>query len=202
MFDISEYIESGVLEEYSLGLLPDSEKNKVDDLCREYPAIRTELAEIQQALSLYEAQLTSTPPAALETTIWNTLQNINKENHATLLDLPIINKYSDHNNWKRIVKPLVPAVVNKDDTITKVLRHDSGVTQVLMISSTDVPDEVHENEYESFMVLEGECDCHIGDNIITLGPGGFIDIPLHTHHEVRARSGHVIAIMQRIAIAV
>ena len=69
-----------------------------------------------------------------------------------------------------------------------------------MISRTDVDDEVHEHEQESFLVLEGECECHIGDTVYRLGPGGFIEIPLHLNHNVRVLSPYVVAVLQHIAV--
>ena len=69
-----------------------------------------------------------------------------------------------------------------------------------MIGKTGVDDEVHVNEKESFLVLEGECECYVGDNVYRLGPGGFIEIPLHEHHNVKVISEYVVAVMQRIAV--
>jgi quercetin dioxygenase-like cupin family protein len=200
VLNIVEYMESGVLQQYCLGLLPADERKQVEQVCLQYPVVKQELSAIASSLETFAGVSAMQPPAFMKDQIWNTLQNIGKEKEGSLDDLPLINKYSDHNNWKRIVLPLIPTVIKKEDTLVKVLRQSGGVTQVLMISGTEVPDEVHEDEYESFIVLEGECECQIGDNVIRLGPGGFIDIPLHTHHHVTAISEYVIAVMQRVAV--
>jgi mannose-6-phosphate isomerase-like protein (cupin superfamily) len=72
---------------------------------------------------------------------------------------------------------------------------------LLLVEQADYPDEVHDDLLECFIVLEGECECYIGDDVIHLGPGGFIDIPLYTHHDVKVIKGPVLAIVQRLKVA-
>jgi len=62
------------------------------------------------------------------------------------------------------------------------------------------PDEVHTDVWESFIVLEGECECYIGtDTVVRLKAGGYLEIPMHEHHDVKIISDYVVGIMQRIA---
>jgi len=82
----------------------------------------------------------------------------------------------------------------------QILRHNDSVTQILVTSSVDVADEVHHHERESFLVLEGECECHIGDTIVKLGPGGYIEIPMYEHHNLQIRSQRVVAVLQHMAV--
>ena len=51
------------------------------------------------------------------------------------------------------------------------------------------------------MILEGECDCYVEDNVISLGPGDFFQVPLDVHHDVRVTRGPVLAIIQRLKTA-
>ena len=198
--NVREYIESGILQNYCLGLLSEHERVEVEEMCMQYPIIQKELITLQKALEQYSESTAVAPTEGLQQEIWQILENINKERHTDLNDLPIINKYSDYRHWKRIIQPLVPEEVNGDTEKIQMLRHDHKITQVFFISSKAIPDETHEQEQESFIVLEGECECCIEDKIIRLGPGGFIEIPMYTHHDVKAITPYVIAIMQRIAI--
>jgi mannose-6-phosphate isomerase-like protein (cupin superfamily) len=192
-----DYINSGILQEYNLGLLSAADRADVEAACNRYPEVKEALAALQQADD--DATTIPAPPAYLQDTIWALLHNINKEQTADLQDLPVINKYADHLRWLRIVQPLLPPGIPQG-TDMQVLRSTGGITQVLVCSATDVPDEVHTHERESFLVLEGECACHIGSNIVRLGPGGYIEIPMYTHHHVVALSARVVAILQRIAV--
>jgi mannose-6-phosphate isomerase-like protein (cupin superfamily) len=198
--NVREYIESGVLQNYCLGLLSEHERVVVEETCVQYPAIQKELIIIQEALEHYSESVAIPPIEELQQEIWHVLENINKERHTDLTDLPVINKYSDYQHWRRIIQPLIPDEVNGDTEKIQMLRHDDKITQVFFISSKAIPDETHEHEQESFIVLEGECECCIDDKIIRLGPGGFIEIPMYTHHDVKAITPYVIAIMQRIAV--
>lgn len=188
-----------MLEEYCLGILAPAEREQVEAAASMYEAVRKEIKSIQAALNVYAAQAALWPGRELQDQIWSTLENLEKEKAHDLNNLPLINKYTDYRQWKKMVRPLMPASL-PDERIVEVLRHTPEVTQVLIISRTDVEDEVHVHEHESFIVLEGECECNIGGQAIRLGPGGYIEIPLHTHHHVKALTPYVIAIMQRIAV--
>ena len=197
--NIEEYINSGVLYDYCTDALTVAQQLEVEKICAQYPEVKKELLQMQQSLERFAEGAATSPAPALKENIWNTLDNINKEKAGDLNDLPVINKYSNHNNWKRIVMPLMPAEIPQEPVITP-LRNANGVMQLLMIGRTGVDDETHEHEQESFLVLEGECECYIGDNVYRLGPGGFIEIPMYEHHNVKVLSDYVVAVMQHIAV--
>ena len=194
-----EYINSGILHEYCMNSLSENERIKVEQVCAQYPEVRDELQQMQQVLEKFAQSVGKKPASEVQQTIWGTLENINKEKAGDLNDLPLINKYSDHNNWKRIVKSLIPAQV-PDERLMLPLRNLNGLLQVLVISKTDVDDEVHEHERESFLVLEGECECHVGNDTFRLGPGGFLEIPLYKSHNVKVLSPYVVAVLQHVAL--
>ena len=197
--DEQEYIDSGILYDYCTGLLSEDQKAAVEKVCAQYPGIKDELQGLQADLNLSAASPMSIPNPQLQHSIWNTLENVNKEMAGDINDLPLINKYTDYNNWKRIVKPLMPSEI-RHSRITHTLRDADGVMQMLIISKTNVEEEVHINERECFIVLEGECECHIGEDIYRLGPGGFIEIPLHVPHNVKVLSPYVVAVLQHAAV--
>ncbi len=200
--NIPEYISSGVLEDYCLGALSDTQMAEVEAVCAKHPEVKEELVSIQKALEGYVTEQPVWRKAALKSPIWETLSNINLEEEAVPGKFPIINKYSDHNNWLKMVAPLKPKDF-KEGTYIDVIQHNEQVTQMLVMSYIGQDEEEHDDLKECFMILEGECECNIGGKIIPLKAGGFIDIPLHTSHSVRVMPGScVTAIMQRIAIAV
>ena len=62
------------------------------------------------------------------------------------------------------------------------------------------PQEVHDHEFEKFLVVEGSCNIIVEDKIHTLIPGDYFAIPLHKKHLVEVTS--IIpckVILQRIA---
>jgi hypothetical protein len=197
--DIRDYIESGILEEYCLGTLSAEKMQEVDQLARVHPIISFEVTEIQQAFESVAQRAGEAPLSGLKEEIWGTLRNLNKELVMDPADLPRINRFSDHKRWLGMVMPFIPAQVEEERTV-QVLRMDERIAQMLVISKTDFDDEVHTAEYESFIILEGECECRVGEDVFRLKAGGFAEIPLHTDHSVRIISAHVVAILQRIAV--
>ncbi len=78
--DVKAYIESGVLEQYVLGALNESERRDVERYAASYPAIRQELDQIEQAMETYALMHGKTPPAG---TLERILSKIDAGNMAT-----------------------------------------------------------------------------------------------------------------------
>jgi anti-sigma-K factor RskA len=70
-----EYIESGILESYVLGVATAGESAEVERLALEYPAIRQELDAIRDSLETYALQYEKEPPAFLKNKIMESLFN-------------------------------------------------------------------------------------------------------------------------------
>jgi anti-sigma-K factor RskA len=63
--NIQEYIESGILEEYALGVLNEAERPEVERMAAQHPEIRRELDEITRGLDFYAEAHAITPPAGM-----------------------------------------------------------------------------------------------------------------------------------------
>ncbi|UOQ51303.1 anti-sigma factor [Hymenobacter cellulosivorans] len=63
--NIQEYIESGILEEYALGVLDEAQRAEVERYAAEYPEVRQELDLVQQGLDSYAQAHTQTTPAGM-----------------------------------------------------------------------------------------------------------------------------------------
>ncbi|SNR32342.1 MULTISPECIES: anti-sigma factor domain-containing protein [Hymenobacter] len=63
--NIQEYIESGILEEYALGVLDDAGRTDVERLAAQHPEIRQELDEIMHGLDAYAQAHAVTPPSGM-----------------------------------------------------------------------------------------------------------------------------------------
>jgi anti-sigma-K factor RskA len=64
-----EIIESGILEEYVLGMLSDTENQEVENYMRQYPEIQQEVFDIQESLYQYSLQYQKTPRPELKNEI-------------------------------------------------------------------------------------------------------------------------------------
>ncbi len=72
--DIKEYIESGNLEAFVLGILPEGEMAKVQADIARYPELAKEAAAIEEAMLQLAISESVQPPAGLQDKIWNTIQ--------------------------------------------------------------------------------------------------------------------------------
>lgn len=197
--NIQAYIDSGVLEEYFLGQLDEAGNGEVLHLCNQYPELQRELAAIETSFGNYAMANNVAPAHYMKERIWATLDNLNKEKTIDLNNLPLINSYTDTTKWMGLVKPFIPEHI-AGERITRVLQDTENVFQLFVISKTDFEDETHTDLLESFIILEGECECTVGDEVFRVSAGGYAAIPLHTPHTVRIISPYVIAIMQRVAV--
>lgn len=197
--NIEDIISKGLLQDYCLGLLSDNEREVVESTCRMFPEVKAALTAMQQGLDTYVVERPIWRKAALKSKIWETLDNITTEEKLDINNLPLINKYSDHNAWMAMMKPLLPEVL-EEDTFLAPVQANERVLQLVTKSIVGHLEEVHTDMYESFLILEGDCICRIGDNYIPLTAGGFIEIPLHTVHNVKVTSPYIVAVVQRIAV--
>jgi anti-sigma-K factor RskA len=65
-----EYIESGILESYALGLCSVEEAREVEALCAKHPELQAELERIQQALNSYASMYSKKPNASVKQNIF------------------------------------------------------------------------------------------------------------------------------------
>lgn len=194
------YIESGILEQYALGLLSEAEKLSVKRMLNLHVELRDELERIQSAMENYASSRAVQPRSEMRDIVIGSIVNLQKEKIMDIKDLPLINKFSDYNNWLGFLATLGEMPLGDDGKFVKVLRCDERVTQMLITSSTDIEEEVHSNEHESFLILSGQCKCTISGNERLMGPGEFMSIPLYEPHDVALLSKTVTAILQRVKI--
>lgn len=196
--NIQAYIDSGILEMYALDLLDPVEREEAELMISFFPEIRKELESIQNALEMYAGSRAIQPRPHLKDKIRESISNLKREQELDPLNLPLINHLSDHNQWLKLVKDFIPSKLPSDAPFIKVLQQSDNVLQMLIATSVDTQDEVHENEYESFLILEGRCKCTVGKDVVFMEAGDFMSIPLHEHHTVEVITDKVVAILQKI----
>ncbi|HRH59476.1 MAG TPA: cupin domain-containing protein [Chitinophagaceae bacterium] len=197
---VNDYISSGVIEDYCLGLLNPEESDRVLQQAALMPEVKSLIEHYEQALLEYATENAFALSKNNKVKILGTLSNIKAEAAASTDDLPLLNKYSSHDNWLKIVKSVLPEKL-EENMFVHQLRSDKGIEQILIWSKIDYPDEVHDNEEECFIILQGRCRCYVEDEVIELGPGEFFSIPMHKHHDVKVLEGPVMAVVQRIKVA-
>jgi mannose-6-phosphate isomerase-like protein (cupin superfamily) len=190
----AEYISGGNLEEYCFDMFNQERRLELAALTLVHPEIKQELNDIEMALERFAKSQAIAPKGDLKNKIMSALGFLTDE----LLDinnLPATDRYADYNQWLKAVEHLIPAEPF-EDFFMQVLRHDEQIAQMLVVTKLDVPEETHAEVAESFFILKGQCACTVGDKVFTLNAGDYLDIPLHTDHDIKILSPYVIAILQ------
>ncbi|RZJ82508.1 MAG: cupin domain-containing protein [Flavobacterium sp.] len=195
--NLQPYIASGILELYVLDLLSPDEKLGVERMLKVYPILKQEVLEIENALEHYANANAIQPSKKLENDMLEIVKNLTIEQEISLSQLPVINQHSNYLNWMPLLEQVKPVQLT-DGIFNKVLQHNDQITQVLVVSEINIPEEIHEDEHESFLILEGNCECIVNGKSRFMGPGDFMEIPLHEPHDVILKSKQVTAILQRV----
>lgn len=199
MTDIQVYIESGVIEEYCLGLLSDEQVTELNRYATLHPAIRLEIELTETTLAKYAASQLS-PRAINKHRFIDTITNLTAEENLQLHNLPRISAYSDAQKWLAAVGHIRPTIPI-DTCVGHVLTMNSQVEQYFIWLEDELVEDAHNALQESFLILEGTCTCNLGGKISHLSAGDFLEIPMFTHHTIRnttAGGSPIKAIVQRI----
>lgn len=76
--NIKEYIQSGILENYILGIATEAERKEVESNVSKYPEIQKELTAIEDALAIYSQQNAVPMPDGLAGRILNNIDRLEK----------------------------------------------------------------------------------------------------------------------------
>ncbi|SEU07878.1 anti-sigma factor [Hymenobacter actinosclerus] len=79
MLDVQHYIESGILEEYALGVLSADERAEVERVAQQEPAVGRELAAVISGLDAYAEAHALAPPAGLRERVLEAWENSIRE---------------------------------------------------------------------------------------------------------------------------
>lgn len=192
--NLQDYINSGILEQYCLGLLDGDEANQVARYCLQYPELRAELNSIEITLEKLANEKAVAPLPQLKEKILGQLGFVGNE----ILDinnLPPTDAYSNYLNWLQAVEHLLPAEPFEGLNI-QVLQQTDKIAQMLVVAKVNVPDESHDNYAESFFILKGTCCCTIDGQDVILNAGDFQEIPLYAEHDIKMLTPSVTAILQ------
>jgi len=190
MLNIAEYLESGIIEKYCLGLSSDEEAKELLILCKQYPEIEEYLQQTSGATQTYLAGYQKPVLARnkeiikqsiLENEAWANTQ-LSTENNQ-LLEYISISRTTDLEKVNELIKNLTPPT-DFDNIAVHNLYKDEKSELMLVWAKVIVPEEEHPHVDESFLMLEGTLDCYIDDEIIHMKKGDFMRIPPHSKHKV------------------
>ena len=190
MSTISSYIDSGILEAYVLGFATPEESAEVEKLAIAHPEIKKELELIETSIGQYASMHAVQPHATIKPLLLATIDYTDRLKNGEVPGMPALlhagSEISDYAQW--LDRPdMVPSAYD-DDIFLKIIGYTPQATTAIVWIKTMAPDEVHHDEHESFLIVEGTCDITIGDKVHQLVPGDYLSIPLHADHHVKVTS--------------
>ncbi|MBY0536223.1 MAG: cupin domain-containing protein [Chitinophagaceae bacterium] len=190
------FIQNGLLEDYCLGLLDQQTQKEVELAAEVYHELKVELNSQVQVLSRYARRKAVEPHSSLEQACWSVIDQINLEEKMGLDDTPLINSHSDIENWSKLVAQEAFNFRNENQYV-KLIKEEPKVEQFIFWTKTDTKPEVHTDEEESLLVLEGTFNLVLGEKVKPMKKGDFIKIPLNLLHFGQLTSEGTLLIVQR-----
>lgn len=195
------YIDSGLLELYVLGCISAEQSMEIAQVAATNPAVRQEITAIEQTMEAYAMNhaITAKPDvkAFLMATIDYTERMAGGEPaaHPPLLHKDAI--LADYASW-----------LNREDMVytgeesiyAKIIGFTPQAISAIVWVKDKTPEEIHHEQYERFLVVEGSCNITVADIVHELYPGDYFEIPLHKNHVVQVTSTIACKIiLQRVA---
>lgn len=201
MFDVSAYINTGILELYALGIASNEECHEVERMALEHAEIRTEIEKIKASLELYADAYSLQPNEVLKPFLMATIdytERLKKGEPASAP--PILSENSTVTDFDQWLQRPDMLSGGSADVFAKIIGYTREAITAIVWLKDYAPHEVHDNEYERFLVVEGSCDIIVEDQVNHLVPGNYFAIPLHKKHMVKVTSTTPCkVILQRIA---
>ncbi|MEO1257434.1 MAG: cupin domain-containing protein [Bacteroidota bacterium] len=187
-----KYIASGIIEQYCLGLATSEEASELEQYCTQYKAVRLELEAVQNAMLGFASQFAKTPPQSTGRKILHRIEELKFDTfrfsaNGQLPEFIALSEHSNSDKWKAFVEHITPPAEYDNIHYHEIFRNHARRLAVVWLKE-GIEDESHDALKEKFLILEGTCRCQLGEEFIDLGPGTFLDIPLHTVHNLKVTS--------------
>ena len=203
MTKIEDYINSGILEMYALGLTSPEENSEVFAMANAHVEIKNEIDAIIDTLKCQSEESTQLNPSVTIKPLLFSIIDYTERLKAgeAICEPPILNAHSkiiDYKEWLDRSDIFLPEDFNEFHA--KIIGYTKEALTTITWIKSSAPDEVHENELERFLIIEGTCDITIDGTIHHLAAGDYMEIPLHVNHNLVVTSKIPCkVILQRVA---
>jgi mannose-6-phosphate isomerase-like protein (cupin superfamily) len=151
------------------------------------------------------------PPLGIKDQIMAKIAKLNAQKATQksfdLNNLPLLTPESNWLDWKETIKD-IPPPETVEDTYLHVLESNDTRELFLAYVKEVVPEEVHHDLFESILLLDGTCECHVFDEAgtplrtVRMRAGDYIAFELGEVHDIQITSSQpAMAILQWLKIA-
>lgn len=175
-----------LVHEYILGLLTNEDVLAFEIELAGDPELQKEVEEIREVLEVLADENATSPRASLKERIFQRFVEIDAEE---LERPPMLNPSStaaDYSQWTEGNDKEAPEDYDNLHYIVAAMNED-GPTLIVWIKDR-LPEEVHVDSIERFLVLEGSCEIRFDGKVHSLKEGDYLAVPLHKPHTVTVTS--------------
>lgn len=197
-----EIRESGLLELYVNGALEKEELLLVEQALQTYPELKLELEDIELALLNHAQHYAIKPHGVVKPLLLATFDYLERLKKGEVpCSPPMLHKYSivaDYSQW--LEREDMNRPQDMDAMYARLIAHEPDKVTAIVWLRFGAPGEIHTDEYEKFLIVEGTCTITIGTEEHKLKTGDYLSIPLHINHHVTVTSPIPCKIiLQRVA---
>ncbi|RNI29136.1 cupin domain-containing protein [Rufibacter latericius] len=202
MNPINDFIESGILELFVMGVTSPEETQEVELMAAAHPEIREEIETIRHSIEAYAIAHAVEPSVTLKPLVLATIDYMERmKNGEPVTSPPTLtpdSKVEDFADWLNREDLKVPS--QEEEIYVKIIGYSPSATTAIVWLQDKAGEEVHHDEHERFLIVEGTCTISVEDTPHYLTPGDFFSIPLHKTHSIKVTSEIPCkVILQRLA---
>jgi quercetin dioxygenase-like cupin family protein len=196
-----DFISSGIIEVYCLGIASDEEKALVEKLASENKEVKDEIVAVNEALSLYASAVGKSPAEGTRSKIMNAIAEAETSPRALQLP-PRMTLQTSASEWVKYISDNHISEPSPGDEIQMLDLPASGkqVTYIAWAKKGVVVEESHPQEDEFLLMISGECTIAINGAVKKYKAGDIVFIPKNSIHRAEVISEEsMIVVGQRIA---
>ena len=151
-----------------------------------------ELQLTEDALLEFAKQHSHTPSPELKQRVLQKIRSLNTASRnrqvLSLENLPLLDESSNWMDWEEVIKGIEPPQNFKSIYLHPLESNERRDLFIAWVREY-IEEEVHHDILESFILLEGTCECHITDaegnaRVVRMSPGDYIEMGLGEKHDV------------------
>lgn len=199
--EIKDFISSGIIEIYCMGIATDDETKQIEKLAFQSKDVRDEIASVYETLNQYAIAASKSPSPSLKNKIINFILNAEKEEQKFQFP-PRLTLASTVSEWFEYISDNnIPQPENYGDVFVLDLPgNEKQSTYIAWAKKGAVVEESHENEDEYLFMLKGYCSVTINGKIGYYREGDIVFIPGRALHRAEVLSDEpMILVGQRLA---
>lgn len=185
-----DFIESGILEQYVLGNTTPEETREVERRALEDAEIRNEIESISTALEQYAFANAMKPSETIKPFVMATIDYTKRLMNGEQISFPpVLNEESTIDDY-------LPWISREDmkreegdlNIFAKIIGYTPEMTTAIVWLKDYSPPEVHDDELERFLIVEGSCEITVENETRKYNPSDYFAVPLHKTHSVKVTS--------------